>query len=178
MTRRPIPREIRFWSNKRGATAVEFALIATPLIALVLASLQTAVIFFFDQALQTATQKTARTLMTGSVQTANLTQTQFQTALCANLPSQFQCSKVMVDVESAVSFPAISTAPLVLTYNGSNNVTNTWNFNPGVAGSIVIMRVMYDWPVVGGPFAIGLSNQPNGSHLMVATVVFKNEPYQ
>ncbi len=39
------------------------------------------------------------------------------------------------------------------------------------------MRVMYGWPIVGGPFAFGLSNQPNGTFLLIATAVFKNEPY-
>ena len=45
------------------------------------------------------------------------------------------------------------------------------------AGDVVIMRVMYGWPIVGGPFAFGLSNQPNGTFLLIATAVFKNEPY-
>ena len=37
---------------------------------------------------------------------------------------------------------------------------------------------MYDWPVVGGPLAWGLANQSGNYHLLLATAVFKNEPYQ
>jgi hypothetical protein len=51
-------------------------------------------------------------------------------------------------------------------------------YSPGNAGDIVIMRVLYDWPMIGGPLALGLANQPDGGHLMVATAVFKNEPFQ
>ena len=177
MARRYHPLILRLWSNNRGATAVEFAMVAIPLITLIFASLQIAIIFFFDQALQTAAQKAARQLMTGSAQTANMTQSQFQAVVCANLPSQFQCPNVMVDVESAQSFPTINTAPIALTYSG-NTVTNVWNYSPGNPGDIVIMRAMYDWPVVGGPLALGLANQPDGGHLLIATAVFKNEPFQ
>lgn len=178
MTRRHPLLITRLWSSNSGATAVEFALVAMPLIALIFASLQIAIIFFFDQALQTAAQKAARQLMTGSAQTANMTQTQFKAVVCANLPSQFQCPNVMIDVESASSFPTIDTTPITLTFDASHAVTNTWSYSPGNAGDIVIMRAMYDWPVVGGPLALGLANQPDGGHLLVATAVFKNEPFQ
>jgi Flp pilus assembly protein TadG len=167
-----------FWRNDRGATAVEFALVGLPLILLIFAALQTAIIFFFDQALQTGTQKAARQLLTGSAQTAGMTQAQFKSLVCANLPSQFQCANVMVDVESASTFTGTNTTAPTLTYNAQNQVTNSWTYSPGNAGDIVIMRVMYDWPVLGGALAVGLANQPDGGHLMMGTTVFKNEPYQ
>jgi hypothetical protein len=84
----------------------------------------------------------------------------------------------MVDVESAGSYSALNTATPTLTYDGSGNVTNAWVYNPGGPGDIVIMRVMYNWPVIGGPLAWGLSNQPGDQRLLIATTVFKNEPYQ
>jgi Flp pilus assembly protein TadG len=157
---------------------VEFAMLAAPLIALLLASTQTAIIFFFDEALQSATQKAGRQLMTGSAQNANLTPTQFKAAVCAYLPGMFDCSKLMVDVQSATSFPNINTGAMSLTYNAQHQVTTSFSYSPGGPGDIVIMRVMYSWPVVGGPLGLNLSNQPDGSHLMLATAVFKNEPYQ
>ncbi|MFI4976083.1 MAG: TadE/TadG family type IV pilus assembly protein [Caulobacterales bacterium] len=168
----------RFGRSNSGATAVEFAMVALPLIALILASLQTAIIFFFDEALQTATEQSARQLMTGSAQLSDTTQTQFANVVCANAPAPFQCSNIMVDVQSASSFSSINTSPLTLTYDVHGNVTNTWSYSPGNPGDIVIVRVMYNWPVFGGPLAFGLANQPNGNHLLVATAVFKNEPYQ
>jgi Flp pilus assembly protein TadG len=166
----------RFGANQDGAAALEFAIVSIPLFALILASLQTAIVFFEDEALQTATYKSARQLMTGSAQQAGMTQSQFQTAVCANAPS-FNCGNIMVDVESASSFSSISTSPLQPTYNGSGQVTNTWSYNPGGPGDIVIIRVMYDWPVVGGPLGFNLGTQANGTYLLVGTAVTKNEPY-
>jgi Flp pilus assembly protein TadG len=168
---------LRALGDERGAAALEFALVAVPLISLLLVALQTAIIMFYDEALQTATEKSARQLMTGAVQISGLNQAAFKSLVCTNAPL-FSCSGLMVDVQSANSFSAISTSALTPAYSGSGAVTNTWSYNPGSAGDIVIMRVMYDWPVVGGPLALALANQSNGTYLMVGTAVFKNEPYQ
>ena len=166
-------------SDSSGAAAVEFALVALPFILLVFLALQTAIIFLMSQALQTATTQSARLILTG--QSSSQTAQQFQQAVCANLPSMFNCSGVMVDVQSvsggsASDFSSLNTAPLTPTYdNTTGQVTNTWSFSQGQPGDVVIVRVMYDWPVLGGIF--GFANQPNGTYLMVGTAVFENEPY-
>ncbi len=177
MTRPRTGRATGFWRSRRGATAVEFALLALPLFTLVFAAMQVAIIYFFDQALQSGTQKAARQLLTGSAQTAGLTKAQFKSAVCADLPSQFDCtSYLMVDVQSSSSFSNTNTS--ALTYSKTTNSNSPGAYSPGNPGDIVIMRVLYDWPVLGGPLAVGLANQADGGHLMVATAVFKNEPYQ
>ena len=164
-----------FLRNRKGATAVEFALLALPMISLIMVSLQTVIIIFFQEALQTATNNVARQILVGNVQ--NLTQSQFKILVCNAIPSPFSCSGVMVDVQSAASFSSLNTTAIQLNYNANDGPTNTFNYSPGVAGSAVILRVMYDWPVVGGPLGIGLTNQGNGTFLMTGTSVFKNEPY-
>jgi Flp pilus assembly protein TadG len=160
-----------------AATAVEFAMLVTPFVALVLASLQLSIMFYAGQVLQSATMIAGRQLMTGSDQQAGFTQSKFHTAVCNDANFLFSCGDLMVDVQSASSYSTLNTSPISLTYNAQGNVTNTWSYSPGAAGDIVIVRVLYNWPVVGGPLALGLANQPNGNHLLVGTSVFKNEPY-
>jgi Flp pilus assembly protein TadG len=162
--------------DAKGAAALEFALLLVPTTALLLISLQTATIFFFDQALQTATKEATRQLMTGAAQTAAMTQAQFKNSVCA-AAGEFNCNNLMVDVESFSSFAAINDAPININYNSSHQVTNTFAYSPGGPGDIVITRVMYRWPVFGGPLVSMLTDQADGSHLLAATVVFKNEPY-
>jgi Flp pilus assembly protein TadG len=166
--------------DERAATAVEFAMLIAPLIFLILASLQLSIIFFAGQTLQSVATTTGRQLMTGADQTAGMTQTQFQTAVtnaCTAAGAPLNCSSIMVDVESATAYSSASTAPLTPTYNASGQVTNTWAYSPGGPGDIVVLRLMYNWPVVAGPLLPGLANQSNGDRLLVATSVFKNEPY-
>ena len=76
------------------------------------------------------------------------------------------------------AFSAGATGTPILTFNGSGQVTNTWQYNPGTAGQIVVVRVMYQWPVWLGPLGFNLSNLSNGNRLIMASSTFKNEPYQ
>jgi Flp pilus assembly protein TadG len=168
----------RFGADRNGATAVEFALILAPFIAVILFTLQCVLILFCESALQSAAHASARQLMTGNAQTSGMTQSQFHALVCANATAFFNCANIMVDVQSAPSFTSVNTAPIGLTYDGAGAVSNSWNYRPGTAGDTVILRVLYNWPVLGGPMAFGLANQPGGNHLLVGTSVFKNEPYQ
>ena len=167
----------RLVRERRAVAAVEFAVLLTPLAAMLFASLQIPLIFFADQALQSAAITAGRQIMTGSAQQSNVSQGQFQAIVCSLLSSVFSCGQLMVDVESASSFGSINTASPTLTY-GNGAVTNQWAYNPGGPGDVVIVRVMYNWPVVGSSLIPGLANQPNNSRLLVGTTVFKNEPYQ
>ena len=63
-----------------------------------------------------------------------------------------------------------------LTFNSQGQVTNTWQYSPGTTGQVVVVRVMYQWPVFGGPLGFNLSNLPNGNRLIMAAAAFQNEP--
>jgi Flp pilus assembly protein TadG len=165
-----------FGKDESAAAAVEFSLVAIPFLGLVLGALQLSVFFFASQILQSATTDAGRELMTGQVQKAGMSASQFGQLVCKPISSLFDCSNLMVDVESAGSFSAVNTAPPKITYDANGKVTNAWSWSPGAAGQVVIVKVMYNWPVFG-PAGLGLSDQPNGSHLLVAVTVFKNEPF-
>lgn len=163
--------------SRRGSIAVEFALVFVPLLAFILASLQIPIIYFESEALQSAAVRVGRQIMTGSVQQAGLTQAQFQQIVCTELNALLPCAGIMVDVEAASGFASIPTTTATLTYtNGA--VANQWAFNPGGPGDVVIVRVMYNWPIFGAALLPGIANQPNNARLLVGSSVFKNEPYR
>jgi hypothetical protein len=113
-------------------------------------------------------------------QDASLTQAQavaaFHQTVCNNSAVLFTCTGLMVDVQVASGWSSAYAGPPTLTYDTNGNVTNNWQFNPGNAGDIVVVRVMYLWPVFFGPIAFNLANQPNGSRLIMASAAFQNEP--
>lgn len=82
----------------------------------------------------------------------------------------------MVDVQTYASFAAGNTSAPTLSFNAQGQVTNSWQFNPGGPSDIVIVRVMYQWPVFGGPLGFNLSNLGNGNRLIMASAAFQNEP--
>ncbi|HTT84243.1 MAG TPA: TadE/TadG family type IV pilus assembly protein, partial [Rhizomicrobium sp.] len=83
---------VRFVRARQAATAVEFGLIAAPFLALLIAILQTGVVLLAQQVLQTATEQSARLIMTGQAQTSGWSASQFQQQVCNHATALFNCS--------------------------------------------------------------------------------------
>jgi Flp pilus assembly protein TadG len=167
----------RFSRNESAATAVEFALVAAPFLALLIAIFQTAMVFFAGRVLDETVEEASRVILTGQAQTSSMTQSQFADWVCQNTSSFFTCSKFMINVQNYSSFASANTSAPTLNINANGDVTNQWNFNMGNAGDIVIVQVMYQWPVALGPLGFNLSNLSNGNRLLMSVAAFKNEPY-
>jgi Flp pilus assembly protein TadG len=163
-----------FLADTKGATAVEFALVATPFIGLLVGIIQTFLVFFAQQLLETAVNQSSRLILTGQAQAQSMTQAQFASAVCTNLPILINCNNLMIDVEVAGSWTTANAGAPSLTYDSNGNVTNTWQFSPGNPGDIVVVRVMYLWPVFIAPLVANLSN---GKRLIMASTAFQNEAY-
>jgi Flp pilus assembly protein TadG len=172
-----------FAGCRKAATTVEFAFVAAPFIALLVAIVQTFIVFFAQRVLDEAAEEASRYIMTGQAQTASMTQSGFANYLCTGsntatlVSALFKCSNLMINVQNYSSFSSANTTTPTLTYNGSGTVTNSWSYSAGNAGDIVVVQVMYQWPVVLGPLSFNLGNLSNGDRLLISTAVFKNEPY-
>jgi Flp pilus assembly protein TadG len=166
-----------FFADRKGATAVEFALIGAPFVALLVALIQTFLVFFAQQLLETAVNASSRMILTGQAQAQNMNPTQFAALVCSNLVILFNCNNLMIDVEVAGSWTSANTGKPTLTFDSNGNVTNTWQYNPGNPGDIVVVRVMYQWPVFVGPLGFTLANLGNGNRLIMASTAFMNEAY-
>jgi Flp pilus assembly protein TadG len=166
----------RFARQQDGAAAIEFALVAAPFLALTFAILETALVFFAGQTLEAAASDSARLIMTGQAQTASYTQADFKTQVCNRLAGGlFNCSTgVYVDVKTYTSFSSVNTASPIV--NGVFDPTKV-AYSPGVQGSIVVVTLYYQWPIYVTLLGDKLSNLNGGSRLLVATSVFRNEPY-
>ena len=165
-----------FLADENGATAVEFGLVAAPFLALLVGIIQTFLVFFAQQLLETVVAQSSRLILTGQVQSANMTQSQFAQQVCNQVAILFNCNNLMIDVETYAAFSSANASAPTLTFNAQGQVTNTWQYSPGSAGQIVVVRVMYQWPVFLGPLGFTLSNLSNGNRLIMASAAFQNEP--
>jgi Flp pilus assembly protein TadG len=178
-----LPSSWAFFRCRKGATAVEFALVAAPFLALLTAILQSALVFFAGRVLDEVTEEASRYIMTGQAQQGSVTQSGFATYICTGantsklVSALFTCGNIMVNVQNYADFASASTASPTLTFNPNGTVSNTWSYNTGNPGDIIVVQVMYQWPVVLGPLSMNLSNLSNGNRLLVSTAVFKSEPY-
>ena len=112
-----------FFRCRKGATAVEFALVAAPFMALLVAILQSALVFFAGRVLDEVTEEASRYIMTGQAQQGNVNQAGFKTYVCtgsntsALVSALFTCSNIMVNVQNYADFASASTTSPTLTFN-------------------------------------------------------------
>ncbi len=166
----------KFGRARTGATAVEFAMVAAPFFFLLFAIIEVTMVFFTSTALENATMETARKIRTGQLQSAGSSGTDFVNQVCANMSALVSCKgKVSVDVRTFKDFGAVSVNNPI-DKNG-NLDSKSFQFDPGKAGDIVLVRVFYTWqintPLIGTVFA----NMANNTRLIIATAAFRNEPF-
>jgi Flp pilus assembly protein TadG len=162
----------RFIKNENGAAAMEFGLVVLPFMALMLASLETSVVFFAQQNLDSAVESTARKILTGETQKAGTDQAAFKTQACANLPDFMTCSNLFVSVKSYSSYGVADLSQPTITYvNGKPTVATT--FDTGDPGNIIVVRLMYE----NGPLGSSLATLNNGQRMLISTAVVKAELY-
>jgi Flp pilus assembly protein TadG len=165
----------RFVRQQDGAAAVEFALVAAPFLALTFAILETAFVFFAGQTLEATAADSARLIMTGQAQTSGYTQSDFKTAVCSRVYGLFDCANGMtVDVKSYSSFASANTTSPVV--NGQLDTSNM-AYSAGGPGCIQVVKLYYQWPIYVSMFSDNLSNLNGNKRLLVATSVFRNEPF-
>src|SRR5687767_9667187 len=140
------PRAVRRLVRKDdGSAAVEFGMVAAPFLALIFAIMETALVFFSGQALETAVADSARLIMTGQAQTQGFDQAAFKNAVCSRIYGLFDCQNgVSVDVKEYSAFSGVDLTP-PLDANGV--FQNNQGFQPGGPGDIVVVRLFYQWPI-------------------------------
>ena len=184
----------RFARDCEAATMVEFALISVPFLGLLFAIFETALLFFTMQSVEAATTEAARHVMTGQAQGngAVTNADQFKTSyLCTPtapmvriLPSYINCANIVVDVRKATTWTTAATTNAFFT-------ETTHQYCTGTTSDIIVLRVGYPMPVFLSILA--MNNLSNGGtykstaglttysgtqvHLIVATAVFRNEPF-
>lgn len=175
----------RFCRNRRASAAVEFALVAPVFFALLFAIIETALMFFASQVLETITQDSARIVQTGQAmtpggvsptQTGSLSQAQFKSYVCGQIPALFDCNGISVDVEKydPESFASVTFNSQI---DASGNFINNMQYDPGGPGDIVVVKLFYQWPLFVTGLGYNIANLSGSKRLLVATAAFQNEPY-
>jgi Flp pilus assembly protein TadG len=171
----------RFGSAHEGSFAVEFALVAPALLATLIAIFEVMYFLFAQQTLQTAAGEFGRMFMTNqgpaSASTVNANGTLKTTSsVCNIIQPLLDCTQVMVDVQASDSYGAADTSMPTLTYDGSGNVTNAWNFSAGQPGQIVVIRLVYQLSTIRGPLGFVLSSLSNNKMEVMGVTAIRVEP--
>lgn len=169
----------RFGKSRRGAGAVEFALVILPFFFLTFGLAEIAMIGFAQTSLDYAVTETARQIRTGSAQQGGVSRSRIEAELCSNM-SQFMmlsCNgNLYLDVDSFTSFVDASNNFTNPIQNGNFAATG-FGYSPGAPSNIVVVRAYYRWQVMTPMFQAFFANVGGGQRIVVSTMMFRNEPF-
>ena len=173
-----------FARDERGATAIEFGILALPFFMIIGATLETAVVFLSAQVLDSAVQDVSRLVRTGQNRTLGVTSAAaFKARVCDRLYGLFSdCSALHVEVDVVTNFASATISPPIDVAACTTDKTKcSWSrpesFSAGQGSSIVVVQVYYKWPVVVGLGGYNIGNLGDGTRLIGGTAVLRNEPY-
>ena len=129
----------RFGGDASGTSALEFAIVATPLFLLLLAVLQVAFVYFANFALENAVDRAARLIRTGQAQTFNAAK--FKNEVCKHLTAPLTCNELKLDVRKYSSFGGAAsnlTHPSIV-----RQCQDDFSLRPGRGGDVMVVRAFY-----------------------------------
>lgn len=153
---------------------IEFGVLAVPFFAIIGATLETALVFLATQVLDAAVHDASRLIRTGQAQNAGFVHEDFRAAVCDHVFGLLDCSQLKIEVHTIDTFADVS-------YEAPVDEDGDWTiveaYDDGIASSIVFVEVYYKWPTLLNIFGFDLADQPDGTRLLGASRVFKNEPF-
>jgi len=181
----PAPRSrlARWLRNDRGATAIEFAIVAVPFFMFVLGILGMGLYFLTTNSLEHGVEAAARKIRTGEAQKSSTTVGDFKRSVCDEAGNYIDCNKLHVLVQHASSWSNLT--PQECVDKNNNMVASTGDSGDAIydytggASEVVLVTLCYQWDLARS-FSflhLGASSDGSGSAIIQAATAFRVEPY-
>jgi Flp pilus assembly protein TadG len=164
----------KFLKDRKGAAALEYALLGLPFVLLMLTTFDLSIYFFRDHVLQASAAAGARVVRTGQVARAPDPAATFRTAVCDAAAPAFSCTELVFDVRPWPNFAAIGTIPEV-TFDQNGAPTNAV-FQLGAPSEVQTIRIVAHHRFVT-PFFEDAFAAAGGEVLLSSTVIIRGEPW-
>jgi Flp pilus assembly protein TadG len=161
---------VQFRRARKGATAIEFALVAIPFFFVLGSIVELGVMLAKEYTLQNAVQDAGRALRTGAA--GAMTGEQFRQEVCDQGAAVTDCATTLgILVQSATTFSDLSVPPI------SSINPGIQSYNPGPPGNAVAVVATHDWQFILPFMGFFFSNLPDGdARRLHGIAVFRNEP--
>lgn len=178
-------------SSQRGATAVEFAMIAPFYFMLIIGIMETSMVMFAQHVLECAASNASRTGKTGYVGTAQTQAETIKTTVDRLASFLMDSSKITITAKAYKSMSAIGSGEPFVDANANGKWDTGENYTDsnsngkydsdigatgyGGSGDVVVYTITYPWPIMTPAMAPFLGK--DGILNLQSRVVVKNEPY-
>lgn len=177
---RPVKVINRFKKDEDGVTAVEFAIVSGPFFLLVFAIIESSLLFFANQYLETVVDDIARLYRTGQV--ANIsTAAKLKAEMCQRIKGLFDCNNIFINLDTANKFidlPPPPTASNTANVNSDGKFEPSERFDPNICPTQIIQfTASYEWPIYANYSAPLVSEGLNNNALISVTAVVRTEDF-
>lgn len=168
----------RFFRDREGVAAIEFAALAIPFFLLLFAILETSISFAAQQMMTNATYDIARQFRTGELKPSDMKEDTLHDLLCERMDLLVSagCPELEVDLRAYDTFEEAAKVRIKYTPGGDIDTTD-FRVEPGYSTSKNMLRVFYRWPVMIDMMRKSMSNLPDNKTLLFATATWQNEPF-
>lgn len=173
----------RFGPDDRGATAVEFGIVAVPFFMFLFALVGCSLYFFVVSSLESGMDRTSRLIRTGEAITQKMTVNQFKQMVCTDAGGWIQCDHMQIFAQHWANWSDPTLAPHQCVDQNNTVVQNSApGSDPiatysGTASDVVIVTVCYKWDFAAKIPFLRLGNMQDGSMMMQTATAFRTEPY-
>lgn len=187
--RPPLRSKLRtFTRAEDGSYAIEFAIISSLLVVVVIGLAQFAMVFLARNSLEASLHTASRSVLTGTFQDDNADAKDAATIL-SNLRSMMcgagaktsvlslNCANMKVDISVVSAFTGAKGGSALDGSGGWSKTFGTSYTCPGPK-SIAVVRAALKYPLFVRALSFGLASFSDGSALIQSSVVFRVEQYQ
>jgi Flp pilus assembly protein TadG len=163
-------RVVHFRRAQKGATAIEFALVAIPFFFVLGSIIELGVMLAKEYTLQNAVQDAGRTIRTGNA--GAMSGDQFRQEVCNQGAAVRDCATTLgIAVQSGATFSNLSVPDV------ANIGPGIQSYNSGGPGEAVAVVATHDWQFILPFMGFFFSNLPDGdARRLHGIAVFRNEP--
>lgn len=178
----------RFCADTRGATAVEFAVVLAPFLALTLGIMTVGFQYMTAHFLEYGVETAARKLKTGEAQKAGLTLNGFRELFCDAAGFMVSCDKrLVIHIKSSATFaglsPVTSCVKDGVLVPAEGNPGDNIRTRAGNASNAVVVSACYQWNEGKGLWQmlfdlISPTPPVEGKVILSAAIAFRAEPFE
>lgn len=166
-------------ADRRGSTAVEFAIVAPAFLTLMFSTFEAGWFYFANSQLDAAVIEASRFVRTGQAQKQGLDKQGFFNAVCPKLDVFGDCGeRLTVEVETFSSFAelAADTSATVCSTDSAEQI-DAIPYDPGLDNQIVRVRLCLVYRTINPTIGLNLSDASNGTRKLYGSYLFRNEPF-
>ncbi|WP_375207431.1 TadE/TadG family type IV pilus assembly protein [Hyphococcus sp.] len=178
------PGTARKWiADRKGSTAVEFAMVAPILLAMIFSIMEAGWYFFVTTSVQQANANAARLIRTGQAQNGDLSSDAFFNEICDVVKALGDCNeKLTIDISKFSTFAALASDlsepecrdkddPSI---SGAQYTKSDF----GMQRDIIRVRVCFLYKPINPGLGLNLKQTKHGDRQIVAVSIFRNEPFE